>query len=89
MFCEGVQHHLRFCLDHLSCVKMAAFQLEKQKSHRGPIQVRRVGGGDSYVVLGQKFPGENEVWDGKLSWQPVLLSPKFRMKSSRSFMQSL
>jgi hypothetical protein len=26
LFCEGVQDHLRLCLDHLSCVKMAAFQ---------------------------------------------------------------
>jgi hypothetical protein len=36
MFCEGVQRHLRFCLDHLSGVKMAAFQFylhsKKQKS---------------------------------------------------------
>jgi hypothetical protein len=26
VFCEGVQHRLRFCLDHLNCVKMTAFQ---------------------------------------------------------------
>jgi hypothetical protein len=26
VFCEGVQHRLRFCLDYLNCVKMAAFQ---------------------------------------------------------------
>jgi hypothetical protein len=26
VFCEGVQHSLRFCLNHLTCVKMAAFQ---------------------------------------------------------------
>jgi hypothetical protein len=26
VFCEDVQHGLQFCLDHLSCVKMAAFQ---------------------------------------------------------------
>jgi hypothetical protein len=25
--CEGVQRRLRFCLDHLNCVKMAASQL--------------------------------------------------------------
>jgi hypothetical protein len=25
MFCEDVQDRMRFCLDHLSCVKMAAF----------------------------------------------------------------
>jgi hypothetical protein len=23
VFCEGVQYRLRFCLDHLNCVKMA------------------------------------------------------------------
>jgi hypothetical protein len=48
MFCEGVQHRLRFCLDHLNCVKMGVFQFylqsEKQK------KVRWVGD-DSYVVL--------------------------------------
>jgi hypothetical protein len=36
MVCEGVQQCLQFCLDRLSCVKMAAFQfylqLGKQKS---------------------------------------------------------
>jgi hypothetical protein len=26
VFCEGVQHRLRFCLDHLHYVKMAAFE---------------------------------------------------------------
>jgi hypothetical protein len=35
MFCEGVQHHLQFCLNHLNFVKMVAFQFylqsEKQK----------------------------------------------------------
>jgi hypothetical protein len=25
VFCEGIQHRLRFCLDHINCVKMAAF----------------------------------------------------------------
>jgi hypothetical protein len=25
VFCESVQHRLRFCLNHLNCVKMAAF----------------------------------------------------------------
>jgi hypothetical protein len=36
VFCEGVQHCLLFFLDHLNCVKMAAFQFylqsRKQKS---------------------------------------------------------
>jgi hypothetical protein len=48
VFCEGVQHRLRFCLDHLSCVKMAAFQVllqsRKQKS--------RVCGDDSHAGFG-------------------------------------
>jgi hypothetical protein len=26
VFCEGVQRRLRFCLDHLNCFNMAAFQ---------------------------------------------------------------
>jgi hypothetical protein len=37
-FCEGVQHHLRLCLDHLSCVKMAAFQFYRQSEKQ-----RKVG----------------------------------------------
>jgi hypothetical protein len=28
MYREDVQHRLRVCLDHLSCVKMAAFQFK-------------------------------------------------------------
>jgi hypothetical protein len=35
VFREGIRHRLRFCLDHLNCVKMAAFQFclqsEKQR----------------------------------------------------------
>jgi hypothetical protein len=27
VFCKGVKHCLRFCLDHLNCDKMAEFQL--------------------------------------------------------------
>jgi hypothetical protein len=49
VFCVGVQYCLRFYLDHLNCVKMAAFlfylQLGKQKIHRGPSQTSKVGGG--------------------------------------------
>jgi hypothetical protein len=55
MFCEGLQHRLRFRLDHLSGVKMAFqlnFQPGKQKKVAG-VQVRRVGWlrDDSHVVL--------------------------------------
>jgi hypothetical protein len=39
VFCEGIQHFLRFCPCHFSCVRMAAFQFclqsEKQKSMVG------------------------------------------------------
>jgi hypothetical protein len=34
VFCESVQHRLRFCLDHLSCVKMAAFQFYLQSGEQ-------------------------------------------------------
>jgi hypothetical protein len=30
VFCEGVRHRLRFCLDHLSCFKIGAFQFYLQ-----------------------------------------------------------
>jgi hypothetical protein len=48
VFCECVQHNMRFCLDHLNCVKMAAFQIlssieEAEKS--------RVGGGRQSCYL--------------------------------------
>jgi hypothetical protein len=62
VFCEGVQHHLRFCLDPLNCVKMAAFQFylqsgKQRKLWRG--QVRQVGWvwDDSHIVFSKKFPG--------------------------------
>jgi hypothetical protein len=46
-------------------------------------------GDDSHVVSGEKFPGER----GSVRWrdvmeQPVLLSPKFRVKSSHISTQS-
>jgi hypothetical protein len=55
VFCEGVQHRLRFCLDHIDCVKMAAFQFYLQSGKQ-----RNVGwvGYVSHVVFGQKFPGD-------------------------------
>jgi hypothetical protein len=92
MFCEAVQHCLRFCLDHLGCVKMAAFQLGKQRKVAKD-QVRRVEwlGGDSLVVLGQKFPGEKG--SGRrcvvMMQQPFLLSLKFEAKYSQIFTQLL
>jgi hypothetical protein len=41
VFCEDVQRRLRFCLSHLNCVKMSAFQFYLQSGK----QKRRVGGG--------------------------------------------
>jgi hypothetical protein len=62
VFCDGVQHCLRFYLDHLHCVKIMApqfyLQLEKQRSCRGPNQASRVGGGQQSCCISQKFPGE-------------------------------
>jgi hypothetical protein len=34
LFCEGVQQRLRFCLDHLSCASMAAFQFYLQSGEK-------------------------------------------------------
>ncbi len=70
MFCEGVQHCLHFCLDHLNCVRLAAFQLHLQSKEQRKIsgsQVRRVGlvEDDSDVVFGlKKSMVKREVWDG-------------------------
>jgi hypothetical protein len=47
MFCEGVQHFLWFCLDHLSCVRMAAFQFYVQLRE----EKNRVGGGRQSCCL--------------------------------------
>jgi hypothetical protein len=53
VFCKDVQHGLRFCLDHFSCVKMVAFQFYLQRGNK------KVGWvGDDSHVFGQKFPGE-------------------------------
>jgi hypothetical protein len=64
---------------------MAAYQFYLQ-----PGKQRKAGwaGDDSHVVFGQKFPGKK----GSVRWcivmmqQPVLLSPKFRAKTSHIFM---
>jgi hypothetical protein len=48
-----------------------------------------VGGNDSRVIVGQKFPSEKESvrWCVVVMQQPVLLSPKFWAKSSHIFTQ--
>jgi hypothetical protein len=55
VFCEGVQECLWFCLDHLNCVKIAAFQFYLQSGKQW-----KVGwvGNNSHVAFGLKFPGE-------------------------------
>jgi hypothetical protein len=66
---------------------MTAFQFylqwEKQKKVGWMV-------GDSHVVFGQKFPGENGSvrWCVVIMQQPVLLSPKFEAKSSHILTQS-
>jgi hypothetical protein len=63
VFCERVQHRLRFCLDHLICVKMAVFQFYLQSGKH-----RKVGWGTTVLLFwSKKFPGEKEVRDGELS----------------------
>jgi hypothetical protein len=60
VFYEGVQHRLRFCLDHLKCVKIAAFQLYRQSGKQS-----RVDGGQQSRWFGKKNSlVKNEVWDG-------------------------
>jgi hypothetical protein len=84
VFCYGVQHRLQFCLDHLSCVKMAAFQFYLQ-----PRKKRKVGwvGDDRHVVFDKKVPGEK----GSVRrcvvvvQEAVLMSPKLGVKSSHLF----
>jgi hypothetical protein len=49
VFCEGVQHRLRFYFDHLNCVKIAASQFYHQSAKQR--EVRWVGD-DSHVVFG-------------------------------------
>jgi hypothetical protein len=72
VFWKGVQHHLWFCLDHLSCVKMAAFQfyLQSWKQRKVPGgQVRWVGWGTTVMLfLVKNSLVEKEVRDGVLLW---------------------
>jgi hypothetical protein len=68
----SVQHCLQFCPDHLSCVKVVAFQFYllsgKQKSCLGPRKLNRVSGARQSHCSGIQFSGEKEVWDNALSW---------------------
>jgi hypothetical protein len=86
-FCKGVQHCLQFCLDHLSCVKLVAFQFYLQSGKQRKVEWFGV---NSHVVFGQNFPGEkgNVRQCIVLMQQTVLLLPNFGAKSSYIFMQS-
>jgi hypothetical protein len=59
---------------------------ETEKSDKGKSQV---GGDYSQVVFGQKFPGEKGSVRQCIAMmlQPVILSPKFGVKSSHIFTQ--
>jgi hypothetical protein len=35
VFCEGVQHHLWFCLNHLNCTKVAGNREKLQRAKSG------------------------------------------------------
>jgi hypothetical protein len=91
VFCEGVQHGLRFYSDHLSCGKMANFQSWKEEEDAG-VQVRRVEwvGYNSYVLFGQNLSVEKERGETLRCRDATakFLSPKFVANSSHIFMQS-
>jgi hypothetical protein len=46
VFCEGVQHSMRFCLDHLNSVKMTAFKFYLQLE-----ETEKWGGWGTTVML--------------------------------------
>jgi hypothetical protein len=87
VFCDDVQHRIRFCPQHLNCVNMAAFQFYLQSGKQ-----KKVGGvgDDNHVALGQKFHDEKGCVRRcvVVMQQPVLLSPNFGAKSSQIFTQS-
>jgi hypothetical protein len=80
VICEGVQHFMLFCLDHLSCVKMAAFQWYLQSGGWGTTVV---------LFLVKKFLVKGSMRPYVVMQQPCLLSPKFGAMSSHIFTQSL
>jgi hypothetical protein len=53
VFCEGVQHPLRFRLDHLCCVKMPAFQFSFQSGKQRKVECVR---DNLHVVLWLEIP---------------------------------
>jgi hypothetical protein len=65
MFCAGVQHHLWFCLDNLTCVKMVAFQFYLQSEKQG--KVGWVGMTVMFLLFKNSLI-KMEVWDSALLW---------------------
>jgi hypothetical protein len=76
VFCEGIQYRLRFCLDHLSCVKMTVSLFHLQLKNRKVVCL----GDDSHVFGEKKFIGEKRSVRKCVVeiQQPVNLSSKFR-----------
>jgi hypothetical protein len=74
VFFDGVQRRLRFCLDHLNCVKMAAFQFYLQSWKQRKVGKRGEKGNVRLCIV--------------LMQQPAPFSPKFGAKSSHIFTQS-
>jgi hypothetical protein len=81
VLCEGVQHHLQFCLERLSCVKITVFSIGEKEKLQG---AKAVGEGDnSHVVFDKKF--HCEKWCIVMMQQPVVFSLKFGAKSLHIF----
>jgi hypothetical protein len=85
--CEGVQHCLRFCLHHLSCVKMTPFQFYL---HSGK-QKNKVGGGTKVMLfLVKNSLMKKNVWNGTLSWcYSQFFCRQSSERSLRTFSRSL
>jgi hypothetical protein len=95
VFCEGVQHRLQVCLDHLSCIEVTAFQFYLQPGKQRKVaegQVWRLGGLEVTVML--FFVKNSLVKKGSVKrcvvvmQQLVLLSPEFVAKSLYIFTPS-
>jgi hypothetical protein len=55
---EGVQHCLLSCIDHLNCVKMAAFQFYRQLGKQRKVEWVK---DDNRIVFGKKNSGGKGV----------------------------
>jgi hypothetical protein len=77
VLCEGVLHRLRFRLDHLSCVKLAASQFYVPSKKQRNVGCVEKG---SHVVFGETFPGErgNVIQCAVLMLQPASFDAKVR-----------